>query len=76
MRPVGRLISAIGEVSVNILSLKPLCLFVFRHYPYAKPLRTFAGNALNATADRDFIRCDTQSFTIPISTLLRNYRPE
>ena len=21
--------------------------FVFTHYPYAKPLRTFAGNALN-----------------------------
>ena len=76
MRPVGRLISAIGAVPVNVESLKPLCLFVLRLYPYAKPLRSFAGNALNATADRDFIRRDMQSFAIPISTLLRNYRPE
>jgi hypothetical protein len=46
LAPSRQFVSAVRAVPVNIEQLELLYLFVFTHYPYAKPLRTFAGNAL------------------------------
>jgi hypothetical protein len=46
-RPNGvKTISPVRAVSAHTESLKPLYLFVFTALSDAKPLRTFAGNAL------------------------------